>query len=94
MKKRAAVLVLSMLCMTLVAGLALARSSPNFRIPWDVVAGGGHRMASARYAIEGAMSQTAIGPSGSASLQMEAGYWYGVTSPGYGIFLPVVMRLS
>jgi hypothetical protein len=96
MKKRVAVLILSFLCMMLVAGLALARSSPNFTIPWDAVASGGHRMASSHYAIEGTMSQTAIGPSGSASFQMEAGYWYGIgaTPPGHGIFLPIVMRLS
>jgi hypothetical protein len=94
MRKRAAVLMLSLLCVALVASLALARSSLNLRIPWDVVAGGGHRMASAHYAIEGTMSQTAIGPTGSTSFQMEAGYWYGAAPPGYGIFLPVVMRLS
>jgi hypothetical protein len=94
MKKRAALLVLSLLLVTLGAGLALARSSSNFGVPWDVVAGGGHRMSSSHYAIEGTMSQTAIGPSDSPSFQMEAGYWSGVTLPGRSIFLPIVIRLS
>jgi hypothetical protein len=96
MKKHAAVLILSLLGVVLVTGAGLAGSSVDFGIPWDVVAGGGNRMASANYAIESTVSQTSIGPSSSTSFQMEAGYWYGIEAalPGYDLFLPIVMRLS
>jgi hypothetical protein len=82
----------TLLCVLLLAGGALAMSSPNYAINWDVASGGGGTgMSSASYALEGTIGQTgaATGIS-SSSYGLCLGFWcYGGE---YKVFLPLVMR--
>jgi hypothetical protein len=91
MNKHGARSLLGLLCVALLVGVAVAGSSANYAIDWDVVGGGGSEMASAHYAIKGTLSQTAIGPSSSTSYQLGSGYWYGV-EVSYAIYLPLVLK--
>jgi hypothetical protein len=95
MKRYTAIYVLALLGFVLVAAVALAGSSANYGIPWDVVGRGGDEMASGSYAIRGTTGQAIIGPGASDSYALGAGYWYrfgGVYLGGYGIYLPLVIR--
>jgi len=92
MKTRGAATMLALLCLALVAGVALAGSSPNYAIDWDVIAGGGNEMASAHYAIKSTTGQTAIGPAASAQYGLGAGYWYGIGKALYDVYLPLILR--
>lgn len=92
MKKLGAATLPGLLCVALVAGAALAGSSPNYAIDWDVSARGGNEMASASYAIKSTTGQTAIGPAVSTNYEMGAGYWYGVGELLFNVYLPLVFR--
>ncbi len=95
MKRHTAIYALALLSFVLVAAVALAGSSANYGIPWDVVGRGGDEMSSGSYAIRGTAGQSIIGPGTSDSYVLGAGYWYGfrgVYLGGYGIYLPLVIR--
>ena len=95
-KRKALRLVIGFLCCFLLGGMALAMSSDNYRIDWDVIAGGGVPASSASYTLRSTMGQAAIGSSSSASFQLGAGYWYGVgvpaPPPAYKICLPIILK--
>lgn len=61
-------------------GGVLAQSSRSFRLPWDVIAGGGTLSASARYQVAGTVGQGAASPpvAESASYRVGSGYWAGI----------------
>ena len=77
-KRKVLRLVIGFLCCLLLGGMALAISSDNYRIDWDVIAGGGGRASSTSHTMRSTIGQTAIGPSSSANFQLGAGYLYGV----------------
>lgn len=91
MKKRRALILLSLLVAALMATVVQAGSSTHYAIRWDVVARGGSAMSSAHYAIQSTASQTAIGPATSGSYRLGAGYWYGIGA-GFAIYLPLVIK--
>ena len=80
-KRKALRLVIGFLCCLFLGGMALAISSDNYRIDWDVIAGGGGEASSASHTMRSTIGQAAIGPSSSANFQLGAGYWYGVAAP-------------
>jgi len=94
MKRRIAPILLALLVMVLVGTVAQAGSSPNFAINWDVVGRAGPVMASAHYAIQSTVGQTAIGPHASSSYRLGAGYWQGYSAVGFpnNIYLPLVFK--
>jgi hypothetical protein len=97
MKKRRAIILLSLLVAALVAAVAQAGSSPSYAINWDVTARGGSAMASAHYGIQSTNGQTAIGYANSGDYRLGAGYWYGGVArvrPPSMIYLPIIFRNS
>jgi len=80
-KRKTLRVVIGFLCCLLLGGMALAISSDNYRIDWDVIAGGGEPASSASHTMRSTIGQTAIGPSSSVNFQLGAGYWYGVRMP-------------
>ncbi len=76
MKIQATVLVW-LLCL-LAAGGASAQTSANYALNWSVVGSGGGEIASASYAMQSTVGQTAIGIT-SDGYMIEAGYWHRIT---------------
>ena len=88
MNKRLASLIIGFVCVVIVIGFALAGSSANYTIPWDVLGRGGNEIASTNYAINSTVGQTSIGPMSSTNYVLKAGYWYGRVTQY--IYLPYV----
>jgi hypothetical protein len=86
-------LVMAVLAVLLLSGSALAMSSANYRLDWFVplTGGGGGPAASANYAANFTVGQSAIGASTSASYSTGLGYWYGVAA-FIKNFLPLLLR--
>lgn len=106
---RGAALFLSALLALALVGAALAQSSASFRLPWDVIAGGGERSASGSYQVAGTVGQAAVSLplAESASFRVGSGYWAGIDGPlgayeptpmplpdGHRVYLPVILRAS
>jgi hypothetical protein len=77
----------------LLAQIALAMSSTNYKLEWftPLTGNGGGAMSSANYAINFTVGQTAPGPSSSTHYSAGLGYWYGIGS-SYRVFLPLIMK--
>lgn len=90
-KRKALRLIIGFLCCLLLGSMALAMSSDNYAIDWDVIAGGGGPASSASYTLRSIIGQAAIGSSSSANFQLGAGYWYGVRVR-YKIYLPIILK--
>ena len=86
-KRKTLTLAIGFLCCLLLGSMAMAMSSDNYRIDWDVIAGGGGRASSASHTMRSTIGQTAIGPSSSPNFQLGAGYWYGVGVPARPPFI-------
>jgi apolipoprotein N-acyltransferase len=83
----------ALLCLLLLAGAALAMSSPNYRLDWftPLTAGAGGPAGSPGYAVDVTVGQSAIGTLASASYQICLGYWCGA-SVQYDLYLPLLLR--
>jgi hypothetical protein len=86
-------IVVVMLGGLLLAQIALAMTSTNYRLDWftPLTTNGGGRATSANYAINLTIGQTVRGASNSASYQAGLGYWYGVGIL-HRILLPLIMK--
>ncbi len=93
MKRKLLILLLTLLLSgLLLAQIAVAMSSTNYRLDWSTaLTGGGGAASSTHYAINFTVGQVAIGVSTSTHYGSSLGYWYGTTG-GYKIFLPLIMK--
>ena len=86
----------ALLCGLLLAGVALAMESDNYRLDWFTPAtgGGGGAASSTNYAVNLTVGQSAIGASGSTNYESCLGYWCGSAVAGveYNIYLPIISR--
>ena len=90
MKRKA--LFLALLALTFLATSAQAMSSTNFNLDWFVplTGGGGGTSASANYAVNFTVGQTAIGTMSSTNYQLGLGFWAGILpSP---VYLPLILN--
>ena len=82
MKRKRIILtiILPVVFCLLAAGTALAMSSANYNLPWDVLSGGGiEDRSSSSYILGDTIGQpSAIGPSQSDNYRLGSGFWYGV----------------
>ena len=88
-------MILSILMiLLLVAGSALAMSSPNYRLDWftPMTGGGGGPSSSATYAANFTVGQTVIGASASENYGSGLGYWYGLLDNILRNLLPLVTK--
>lgn len=83
----------TILTLLLLAGNVLAMSSANYRLDWftPLNSGGGGHAASASYAADLTLGQTAIGEASSASYGTGLGFWYGMLD-WFKVYLPLVLR--
>lgn len=91
MKKLSLVAVVSLVLCLLVGSVA-AQTSTTYDLSWHVIAGGGETMTSATFTVHATAGQGIIGPTGSSTYQVGAGYWYGVVGGAYAAYLPLVLR--
>jgi hypothetical protein len=79
-RKRIGLTVILALAFCLIAsGAALAMSSANYNLPWDVLSGGGGGRDSSSYRLGDTIGQpSAIGLSQSTNYRLGSGFWYGV----------------
>jgi len=68
--------LLLLACLPL-AGLVLAQTSTNYDQSWRVLSGAGAPANSANFAVDGSLSQLAIGIAEGSNYSVESGYWYG-----------------
>jgi hypothetical protein len=80
-KKIALTVLLALVFCLVGTGAALAMSSTNYNLPWDVFSGGGiENRSSSSYILGDTVGQpSAIGPSESTNYRLGSGFWYGVT---------------
>jgi cell division protein FtsW (lipid II flippase) len=71
-------LVAALLMVTL---SVLAQSSRHYGQSWHVMAGAGAPTSSESFAVNGTLTQLAIGASDSNNYRAESGYWYGLAPP-------------
>jgi hypothetical protein len=92
-KRTLMVLAAAAFCTLLLAGVALAMSSDNYRLEWftPLTGGGGGPASSAHYAVNLTVGQSAIGPSASTNHGGCLGYWCSGAVP-YKVYLPLVFR--
>jgi hypothetical protein len=77
----------------LLVQIALAMSSTNYHLDWftPLTTGGGGAAASAHYAVNVTVGQSASMASASPNYTTGLGYWYGVVG-SYRVFLPLIMK--
>jgi hypothetical protein len=93
MNKRIFLVVLIGLLVGLVAvSIVGAQTSTDFDLSWYVMAGGGSRVDSATYAMNGTLGQGIVGISDGIDFQMQSGYWYIVSGLRRFVYLPLVLR--
>jgi len=92
-KRTLIVIVGALLCGLLLAGVALAMESDNYRLDWftPLTGGGGGAASSANYAVNFTVGQSAIGASSSTNYGGCLGYWCGADVE-YKIYLPLVLQ--
>jgi hypothetical protein len=86
-------LALAALLGTLLGGGALAQTSPNYNLEWNVVAGGGHAAGSANYVVQSTLGQAASGETdlSSNNYVISGGFWGVSGSAWHSVYLPVVL---
>ena len=78
-KKIALTVLLALVLCLAATGAALAMSSANYNLPWDVLSGGGGDRSSSSYILGDTMGQpSVIGPSESTNYRLGSGFWYGL----------------
>jgi hypothetical protein len=97
MTKRTLIVIAgALLCGLLLAGVALAMESDNYRLDWftPLTGGGGGAASSAHYAVNLTVGQSAIGTSDSTNYESCLGYWCGsaVAAVEHNIYLPIIMK--
>jgi hypothetical protein len=85
---------LLMAALLVVATSVIAQTSTNYDQSWHVMAGAGAPSSSANFAVNGSLTQFAVGMSESDSYRAESGYWFGIAPviphlPVGGLIVPV-----
>lgn len=91
--KRNWLIAIAVLALVLVvAQVAQAMSSANYRLDWfaPLTASGG-ASASANYGLKISIGQTVSQPSASSNYKAQMGYWAGAIDP-YAIQLPLILK--
>jgi hypothetical protein len=88
-------IVEALLCLALLASVALAMSSTNYRLDWftPLTGSGGGAASSTTYAMNFTVGQSVVGASASANYGGCLGYWC-AGEVEHQVFLPLVLRDS
>ncbi|MDY6876910.1 MAG: hypothetical protein SWK90_12015 [Chloroflexota bacterium] len=94
MTKRTLIVIASaLLCGLLLAGVALAMESDNYRLDWftPLTGGGGGAASSDHYAVNFTVGQSVVDTSDGTDYSACLGYWCGVAIE-HRVYLPLVLR--
>jgi hypothetical protein len=93
-KTRLIPITLLALLLLLLASGALAASTAQYAVDWQVLSAGGAPAASSsgHVSMNGTLGQTAIGPSSGSQASLWAGFWYSIKQAVLDFFLPIVLR--
>ncbi len=72
------------------AGSALAQTSANYDLSWNVLGNGGGAMDSANYGLRFTVGQTIVGPASGADYGLGAGFWQ--APDFFQLYLPLILR--
>ena len=83
-----------LLLLLLLASGALAASSANYAIDWQVLSAGGSPAASSsgHISLNGTLGQTTIGPSYDNHASLWAGFWQSIKQAVLDLFLPIIEK--
>jgi hypothetical protein len=82
-KKITLTVILALAFCLIASGAALAMSSANYKLPWDVLSGGGGERSSASYSLGDTLGQpSATGLSQSTNYRLESGFWHSIPVTG------------
>ena len=90
-RQKIVVLSLVLLCSLVAAGVAWADGTPT--ISWSVIGGGGGRLETSPYILDGTIGQPIVGQAASLPYELCAGFWCQVAAQ-YRVYLPLVLRNS
>lgn len=92
MKRKWLIAITALAAVLVVAQVAQAMASPNYRLDWfaPLTASGG-ASASTNYGMKISIGQTVSQPSASGSYKAQMGYWAGIIDP-YAIRLPLIWK--
>jgi hypothetical protein len=76
-------------CLALVVPV-LAHVSANYDLSWHVIAGGGGKMESTQYTLQGTTGQPVIGSAAGSGHTLCSGFWCGVAETEYQVYLPLL----
>jgi len=86
-------LLLLLLALLLVGGPAFASSGGPFDLSWWTVDGGGGTSSGGSYALSGTAGQAdASEPLSGGSYGLTGGFWPGVGSGDWSVYLPIIVR--
>ena len=75
--RQALALLAGFLCCLALVALVLAQTSTNFDQSWHILSDAGAPISSTNFAVDGSLSQLAIGIAEGSNYRVESGYWYG-----------------
>lgn len=96
MFKRTVLILVAIVPLLASVGVAWAQVSPSHDLSWHVLSAGGREWAtSTQYAVNGTLSQFAIGPATGTQFGVGSGYWYGMGGPiPTHLYLPILFKGS
>jgi hypothetical protein len=89
-QRKMALLAAGLVACLLMAGAVLAAPRATTLDHW-VVGGGGGRVETGPYTLDGTIGQPVVGKINNAGYELGAGFWYGI-DVGYRLYLPLVLR--
>ncbi|HEY4720668.1 MAG TPA: hypothetical protein VII92_02375 [Anaerolineae bacterium] len=94
MKTRTA---LSIALVTLLTAITFAstqaQSGSGYNLTWNTIDNGGGTIGNSSYTLSGTIGQADAGaPIGNGGYTLAGGFWAGVSSTQYHIYLPIVLR--
>jgi len=73
----------------LLSGSALAQTSANYDLSWNVLGNGGGNMDSANYGLRFTVGQAVTGSAGGTDYGLGAGFWQ---ADFFQLYLPLILR--
>jgi hypothetical protein len=89
---RVGVVILAGIAFLTLVTIAVAHVSSNYDLSWYHIAGGGGKMESAGHTMHGTLGQPLTGASISSGHTLCSGFWCGVGSQEFRVYVPLALR--
>jgi hypothetical protein len=88
----AVLVVAAILTLAMARAAAADTSGPGYEITWYTVDGGGGASSGGDYALDGTIGQADAGSLNGGAYVLAGGFWAGLTTALYNLFLPLVNK--